>query len=103
MHNCPRRIGEEDVLCYTHVDSRHRHTRATLHVVQGTQPRPITGLAICHSPGTAGVMLYGCDAQWSALTDTWHASLPEAVGQAEHEYTGTSQTWVYYGNSQPEA
>ena len=103
MHACPQRLGEEQVVCYTPVDSRHRHTGATRHVVAGVLASQSCGLAICESPRSAGFMLYGCDTQWSVLSDTWHPSLAEALAQAEHEYAGSSQTWVYYGREQAKA
>jgi hypothetical protein len=103
MHACPQRIGEDQVVCYTPVDSRHRYTGATRHFLAGVLAGPARGLAICKSPGTPGLLLYGCDAQWSVLTDTWHSSLAEALAQAEHEYAGSLETWVYYGHESAKA
>ena len=37
--------------------------------------------------------LFGCDADWSAVTDTSHETLEDALKQAESEYEGVSETW----------
>jgi hypothetical protein len=37
--------------------------------------------------------LFGCDAEWNTVTDTWHKTLEEALEQAEFEYEGVSKTW----------
>ena len=103
MQACPQCIGEDKVVCYTHLDTRHRHTGETSHVVSGEFAARASGLAICISQASAGFMLYGCDAHWSIVTDTWHASLAEAIAQAEHEYVGSSQTWVYFGREPADA
>lgn len=38
--------------------------------------------------------LFYCDADWTTVTDTWHATLAGALDQAELEYTGVSATWT---------
>ena len=38
--------------------------------------------------------LFGCDAEWNPITDTWHNNLGEAVEQAEFEYKGSKNTWI---------
>jgi hypothetical protein len=53
----------------------------------------MNGLAICQ--GDHGFYLFGCDADWQSVTDTWHQTFDEAKGQAEFEYDGVSDTWVY--------
>ena len=37
-------------------------------------------------------IIHGDDA-WEAVTDTWHASVADAMTQAEFEYAGVSGTW----------
>ncbi len=51
------------------------------------------GLAIYQLEGESALHLFGWDAQWNVVTDTWHATLEEALHQAEFEYEGVSTTW----------
>ena len=44
--------------------------------------------------GEESVYLFGCDADWNEITDTWHETLEEALAQAEFEYEGSSGTWI---------
>ena len=55
----------------------------------------MSGLAICRVQEAEEFFLFGCDADWNVVTDTWHQSLDEAKDQAEWEYEGVNQTWVY--------
>jgi len=55
----------------------------------------MSGLAICREDDREEFYLFGCDADWNSVTDTWHQSLDEAKAQAEWEYEGVSQTWIY--------
>jgi len=55
---------------------------------------PMSGLAICQHPGESAYYLYGCDADWRSITDTWHQTLDEAKRQAEFEYEGVCKTWI---------
>ena len=36
--------------------------------------------------------LFGCDEEWSNITDTWHQTVDEAIAQAEFEYEGAAAT-----------
>ena len=38
--------------------------------------------------------LFGCDADWQAITDTWHESVREAKAQAEFEYDVSAEEWT---------
>jgi hypothetical protein len=51
-------------------------------------------LAICQYEGEAGFYLFGCDQDWNPVTDTWHATLDDAMAQAEFEHRGTIGTWI---------
>jgi hypothetical protein len=82
------------VICFTPIDRRHRFTGACRQVVEGELMGPMAGLAICQYRGDDGFYLFGCDAQWNTVTDTWHATLEEAKDQAEFEYEGTGSTWI---------
>ena len=81
-------------MCYTPIDSRHRHTGHTQQIVAGAVLGPAMGLAICQYEGESHYYLFGCDEGWNSLSDTWHETLEDAQDQAEHEYEGTRSTWV---------
>jgi hypothetical protein len=53
----------------------------------------MAGLAICQYAGEPYYYLFGCDADWQSVTDTWHETLAEAKAQAEFEYEGVTATW----------
>jgi hypothetical protein len=91
----PTLIGGLKVICYTPIDGRHRFTAQTRQVVGDQLMGSMSGLAICRSDEGKGFYLFGCDADWSSVTDTWHQSLDEAKNQAEWEYEGVNQTWIY--------
>ena len=75
------------------IDDRHRPTGNCRQIVAGARQGSAAGLAICRYDGEDSYYLFGCDAEWNAVTDTWHATLDEALGQAEFEYEGISTTW----------
>jgi hypothetical protein len=89
----PRQLGDASVLCFTPIDHRHRHTGACRQLVAGVLQGAAAGLAICHFPGQVGFYLFGCDAEWNPVTDTWHETMEDALHQAEFEYEGVSRTW----------
>ena len=92
---CPDKIGNAKVVCYTFIDARHKHTGNARQIVGGELVGPACGLAICHYTGEDSFYLFGCDNSWETITDTWHKSLEEAQAQAEFEYAGTSATWQF--------
>src|ERR1041385_7066512 len=89
---CPDSIADLPVVCYTPIDSRHRHTRRTRHMIDGELAGPSAGLAICKREDVTpnDYFLVYCNEEWELLTDTWHASLEEAQHEAESEYEGVS-------------
>jgi hypothetical protein len=93
MQRAPEEIGGARTVLFTKIDSRHRHTGNTAHIVAGEQMLPVAGLAICQYERDTGFYLFGCDDHWNSITDTWHASLDDAKAQAEFEYTGADATW----------
>ncbi|MGD0014224.1 MAG: hypothetical protein ABSD56_07350 [Bryobacteraceae bacterium] len=76
------------------VDGRHRSTGNCRQVVAGKLQGPAAGLAICQYEGETAYYLFGCDADWNTVTDTWHETLEGALQQAEFEYEGISRTWI---------
>lgn len=90
----PTRIGGGSVICFSPVDERHRHTGNCQQVVAGVLQGPVAGLAICQLDDDEDAFyLFGCDADWNVVTDTWHQSLGDAKAQAEFEYEGITKTW----------
>jgi hypothetical protein len=95
MNTCPETIGGARVICSTRIDHRHRFTGACKQIVAGELLGPAAGLAICQYAGEDAFYLFGCDAEWQSVTDTWHQTLDDALYQAECEYEGASKTWVF--------
>jgi hypothetical protein len=94
MNLCPTSIDGFRVICSTPLDERHRPTGRTRQVIDGAQAKGVSALAICEAGDQAqACYLFGCDADWHTLTDTWHESVEFAMRQAEFEYSGTSSTW----------
>jgi hypothetical protein len=89
----PAEIDGVIVVLYTPIDHRHRATGNCRHVVAGEPPAPAAALAVCQYRNEAGYYLFGCNEDWSCVTDTWHPTIQEAKGQAEFEYEGVSATW----------
>lgn len=61
-------------------------TGRTRHTAGGAEVRDLAGLAIARYDGEPGVYLLYCDEDWRAVTDTRHATIADAVGQAEFEF-----------------
>jgi hypothetical protein len=89
----PKEIGRANVILFTPIDHRHRHTGRCRQIVSGVLQGPAEGLAICQYEGEEGFYLFGCDADWNNITDTWHQTMEEAMKQAEFEYEGVGKTW----------
>ena len=94
MDQCPSTVGGARVVCWTPIDSRHRHSGNTKQITGGVLLGPANGLAICQYEGEEAFYLFGCDAQWNSVSDTWHECLEDAKSQAEYEYEGTMNTWT---------
>src|SRR5438874_677036 len=95
MKPVPKTVGTFRVVCYSPIDERHRFTAKTRQVVRGQLMGAMAGLPICQPTEAQEFYLFGCDADWNVVTDTWHQSLDEAKEQAEFEYEGVSKTWSY--------
>jgi hypothetical protein len=93
----PSQIGGAKVICYTPIDHRHKFTGSCKQIVVGKLMGPMAGLAICQYDKEDAFYLFGCNSDWNSQTDTWHQTLEEAKNQAEFEYEGTLNTWVYPG------
>ena len=95
MKAFPTNFGDERVICYSPLDERHTFTGGCRQIVAGQLLGQMAGLVICQSPESGGFYLFGCDDDWSVVTDTWHETLDDALHQAEFEYVGVSSTWTY--------
>lgn len=93
MQTIPEVIGGAKVICFTPLDAQHRHTGNCKQIVNGILLGAAAGLAICQYEGESAYYLFGCDAEWNTLSDTWHETLENAKEQAEFEYEGVSLTW----------
>ena len=101
MRFCPETIDRAHVVCYTPIDERHRFTGECRQIVRGDLMGPMAGLAICQYPGETCFYLFGCDADWRPITDTWHETLDDAQTQAGFEYEGVAKTWVFPQTNAP--
>jgi len=100
MSAVPLFLSGLPVIAWTPVDQRHRDTGSCRHFAGGTLLGPAAGLAICRDT-EGGFYLFGCDAEWNTVTDTWHQTLDDALHQAESEYEGVGATWEWM-ESRPE-
>jgi hypothetical protein len=94
MKPVPNEISNATVIHYTILDTRHIPTGKCAHIVTGELINSVAGLAICQYTGEDSYYLFYCDQNWHTLTDTWHATLQDALNQAEFEYEGTKSTWL---------
>ncbi|KAA8884947.1 hypothetical protein F3087_31785 [Nocardia colli] len=64
-------------------------TGVTQHSAIGDPGADVAGLAIARYAGTTGEFyLFYCDEDWVVLTDTWHATIDDAIAQADREFNG---------------
>ena len=99
----PREIGRGRTLRYALVTSEANPTGATKHWVGGELMPPAAALAVVQYPSEDGYYLLYLDAAGNEVTDTWHATLDDALLQAEHEYFGIGDAWVEVGMKEGES
>jgi hypothetical protein len=90
----PLFLAGSPVVAHARLDARQRPTGNAYHHANGAVPGPAAGLAICRLE-EGGFYLFGCDAEWNPVTDTWHETLDDALHQAEFEYEGVGATWEW--------
>jgi hypothetical protein len=61
-------------------------TGATRHVVGDIEVNDFVALAVARYDSEPGVYLLYCDADWNAVTDTYHESVEAAIAQARLEF-----------------
>jgi len=93
MKKPPPKIDGANVLLFTEIDDRQKHTGKTRHFIDGELMGAFPRLAICQYEGDVGCYLFYCDENWETITDTLHDNLEEAKMHAEFEYEGITETW----------
>jgi O-acetyl-ADP-ribose deacetylase (regulator of RNase III) len=86
----PAVIGGVKVLRWALVKAASHPDNAAAPGTAGKNSR-VVAVAICAAQ--QAFYLFGCDASWRPLTDTWHETLAEAVAQAESEYDNLAGAW----------
>jgi hypothetical protein len=89
----PAEIHGGRVIRWSWIDGRHRATGACRHIVGSEVQGPAAALAICQFEGEKTYFLFGCNADWKVVTDSWNETLELALAQAEFEYERVSATW----------
>ena len=93
MKSPPIKIDGANVILFTTIDERQKHTSRTRHFVESKLIGDFPKLAICQYEGQELCYLFYCNESWESITDTLHDNLKEAKEQAEFEYEGVSETW----------
>ncbi len=93
MNAPPDIIDGARVLRWSCIGRTHRPTGNCQHTVTGRVPGDAAALAIVRYDEKSGFDLFGCDADWNSVMDSWHGTLEEALAQAEFEYEGIAKTW----------
>jgi len=84
----PEELDGAKVLKHAIVSNEVHATGATRHVAAGVEVGPAAALAIAGYEGQEGVYLFYLDAEGTVVTDTFHDSVDDALGQAAFEYVG---------------
>lgn len=90
----PDTIGNAQVICYA-VVNLSVPTGNTEHFANGKLLEAAYGLAICKYEKDNGYYLFSCDYNWVEFADTWHETIEDAKDQAEFEYAGISDNWIF--------
>lgn len=90
----PDIIGNAGVICYVIV-GQALTTGNTQHYAHGRLLSAAYGLAVCRYEKEEGYYLFSCNSEWKEFADTYHKTIEDAMEQAEFEYAGISDSWVY--------
>ncbi|MEV0294851.1 hypothetical protein [Nocardia sp. NPDC050710] len=85
MADTPQFIDGAHVLAAANI-LRIEPTGKTRHYVGRRIVDDFAGLAIARYDADPGVYLFYCDAEWNAITDSYHEELGGAYEQAEFEF-----------------
>jgi hypothetical protein len=88
----PRELDGARVIKYAEVTADVKPTDATRHIVGGALAGSFPALALARYTGEEGHYLFYLGDDGSVVTDTWHASLEDALTQAALEYEGLAWT-----------
>lgn len=89
----PLIVGGAKLFEYLLLEKKHSYTGNTEHWVGGKLVNEFYALSICQYDNAPGFYLFYCDADWNAVTDTWHATVEDAKEQADFEYADTLSDW----------
>ena len=84
----------EKVLYRTTLTPKHQPTQKTVHTNDGKLLPPPHGLAIVQLPDDPGVYLYYLDEDGDEQTDTYHATVEQAMNQARFEFSVNVDEWI---------
>ena len=87
-------MSDQQVLFRLELEDRHKATGRTRHTVDGSNAPAPRNLALVQYPGTDEVYLLYLDEGGQELTDTLHATVEEAMTQAEFEFGVLPGEWV---------
>ncbi len=93
MKSIPDKIDGAKVVCYSRIDSRHKHTGSSSQYMGSSPMGLVNGLAICQYEGKSDCYLFYCDSDWNAVNGILHPNLEKAKERAEQEYSGIGITW----------
>lgn len=93
----PNTLSGADVVCFASITDLHP-SGGTTHRVNGEVRQAFAHLAIVKYPDDGSHYLFYCDLAWGVVTDTWQATIDDAMHQAEHEYPGVSELWIDYSS-----
>ena len=92
MDRPPNEIDGAAVLKYAVVTAEVEPSGKTRHFVGGVLFGPSAALAIVQHSGESAFYLLYLNGDGHVVTDTWHASLDDALHQANIEYEGLRWT-----------
>lgn len=93
MGHPPNELGGAKILRYAFLDESIQITGNCKHWVRGRLEGPASALVIGQYEAESGYYLFSCDSQWQTVTETWHETIEDALGQAEFEYEGITANW----------
>ncbi|MDX2037827.1 MAG: hypothetical protein SFX72_14340 [Isosphaeraceae bacterium] len=86
-------MADHEVIRRIRLNSSHRPTGRTRHVVGGELAPTPAELRIARYEGDPGCCLLYCDETGAEITDTYHDSVAAAIDQAEWEFGTKAEEW----------
>lgn len=93
--NPPIKLDHADLIAFLVLNEKNHRTGFAQHFVNGNFAMDFNALAICKYEGSPGFYLFYCDNNWNVITDTYHATVEEAIEQTESEYSNTKGEWKF--------